>query len=113
MVRSLWTGATGMNAQQFVAQMKPQALKRIRARLVLEAIVKAENIEVSPEEVDAEFTNMAEQYKMEKDKVKEMIVGKELENFKLDIAVAKAAELVRDSAVEVEKKEEAKEEDNA
>ena len=104
---------TGMNAQQFVAQMKPQALKRIRARLVLEAIVKAENIEVSPEEVDAEFTNMAEQYKMEKDKVKEMIVGKELEVFKLDLAVAKAAELVRDSAIEVEKKEEAKEEDNA
>ena len=97
---------TGMNAKQFVDQMKPQALQRVQARLVLEAIVKAENIEVTPEEIDKEFTNLAGQYKMEKDKIREMIVGKELENFKMDIAVGKAADLVRESAVEVEKKEE-------
>ena len=97
---------TGMNAKQFVDQMKPQAEKRIQARLVLEAIVKAENIEITPEEIDTEFTTLAEQYKMEKEKVKELIVGKELENFKMDFAVGKAAELVRNAAVEVEKKEE-------
>ncbi|MBR4344450.1 MAG: trigger factor [Lachnospiraceae bacterium] len=103
---------TGMNPQQFVAQMKPQALKRIQARLVLEAIVKEENIEVTPEEIDKEFTTLAEQYKMEKDKVREMIVGKELENFKMDIAVGKAADLVREQAVETEKKEEESKEGN-
>ena len=104
---------TGMDGKTFVNQMKPQALKRIQSRLVLEAVVKAENIEITPEEVDMEFTTLSEQYKMEKDKVREMVVGKELEVLKMDLAVAKAAELVRDSAVEVEKKEEAKEEDNA
>ncbi len=99
---------TGMDAKMFVNQMKPQATKRIQSRLVLEAVVKAENIEITPEEVDMEFTTLAEQYKMEKDKIKEMIVGKELDNFKMDIAVGKAATLVRENAVEVEKKEEAK-----
>ncbi len=97
---------TGMDAKMFVNQMKPQATKRIQSRLVLEAVVKAENIEITPEEVDMEFTTLAEQYKMEKDKIKEMIVGKELDNFKMDIAVGKAATLVRENAVEVEKKEE-------
>ena len=85
---------TGMDAKMFINQMKPQALKRIQSRLVLEAVVKAENIEITPEEVDMEFTTLSEQYKMEKDKIKEMIVGKELDNFKMDIAVGKAATLV-------------------
>ena len=99
---------TGMDAKMFINQMKPQATKRIQSRLVLEAVVKAENIEITPEEVDMEFTTLSEQYKMEKDKIKEMIVGKELDNFKMDIAVGKAATLVRENAVQVEKKEEAK-----
>ena len=99
---------TGMDGKTFVNQMKPQALKRIQSRLVLEAVVKAENIEITPEEVDMEFTTLSEQYKMEKDKIKEMIVGKELDNFKMDIAVGKAATLVREAAVQVEKKEETK-----
>ena len=91
---------SGMTAQQFVDQTKPQALKRVQARLVLEAIVDAEKIETSDEEVDQEFTTMAEQYKMEKDKIKELIVGKELENMKRNIAVGKAADLIREAAVE-------------
>ena len=97
---------TGMDGKTFVNQMKPQALKRIQSRLVLEAVVKAENIEITPEEVDMEFTTLSEQYKMEKDKIKEMIVGKELDNFKMDIAVGKAATLVREAAVQIEKKDE-------
>ena len=100
----------GMTPQKFIEQYKPNAEKRIQARLVLEAIVKAENIEVTPEETDTEMAVLAERYKMEKSKLKEMIVGKELENFNMDLAVGKAAELVRDSAVEVEKKEEKAEE---
>ena len=91
---------SGMTAQQFVDQSKPQALKRVQARLVLEAIVDAEKIETSDEEVDQEFTTMAEQYKMEKDKIRELIVGKELENMKRNIAVGKAADLIREAAVE-------------
>lgn len=91
---------SGMTAQQFVDQTKPQALKRVQARLVLEAIVEAEKIEISDEEIDQEFTTMAEQYKMEKDKIKELIVGKELENMKRNIAVGKAADLIREAAVE-------------
>jgi len=91
---------SGMTAQQFVDQTKPQALKRVQARVVLEAIVEAEKIEISDEEVDQEFTTMAEQYKMEKDKIKELIVGKELENMKRNIAVGKAADLIREAAVE-------------
>jgi len=91
---------SGMTAQQFVDQTKPQALKRVQARLVLEAIVDAEKIETSDEEVDQEFTTMAEQYKMEKDKIRELIVGKELENMKRNIAVGKAADLIREAAVE-------------
>ena len=91
---------SGMTAQQFVDQTKPQALKRVQARVVLEAIVEAEKIEISDEEIDQEFTTMAEQYKMEKDKIKELIVGKELENMKRNIAVGKAADLIREAAVE-------------
>ena len=91
---------SGMTAQQFVDQSKPQALKRVQARLVLEAIVDAEKIETSAEEVDQEFSAMAEQYKMEKDKIKELIVGKELENMKRNIAVGKAADLIREAAIE-------------
>ena len=91
---------SGMTAQQFVDQTKPQALKRVQARLVLEAIVDAEKIETSDEEVDQEFTTMAEQYKMEKDKIRELIVGKELENMKRNIAVGMAADLIREAAVE-------------
>ncbi|MCR4991671.1 MAG: trigger factor [Lachnospiraceae bacterium] len=91
---------SGMTAQQFVDQTKPQALKRVQARLVLEAIVDAEKIETSDEEVDQEFTTMAEQYKMEKDKIRELIVGKELENMKRNIAVGKAADLIREAAIE-------------
>ncbi len=101
---------TGNTVEQMLAQVKPQAIERIKSRLVLEAVVKAESIEATPEEIDAEFSATAEQYKMEKSKIQEMIVGKELENFKLDIAVGKAAEFIRDAAVEVEKKEEAAEE---
>ena len=91
---------SGMTTQQFVDQSKPQALKRVQARLVLEAIVDAEKIETSAEEVDQEFSAMAEQYKMEKDKIKELIVGKELENMKRNIAVGKAADLIREAAIE-------------
>lgn len=91
---------SGMTVEQFIEQSKPQAEKRIKYRLVLEAIVKAENIVVTDEDVEAEFDRMAEQYKMEKDKLKEIIAGRELDNIKMDLAVGKAVDCIRDAAVE-------------
>ncbi len=91
---------TGMNANSFMENLKPQALKRIQCRLVLEAVVKAENIAVSEEELDKEFDTMAQTYRMEKDKLIELIGEKEKEQIKMDVAVQKAVDLVRDAAKE-------------
>ena len=91
---------TGMNANSFMENLKPQALKRIQCRLVLEAVVKAENIEVSEEELDKEFDTMAQNYRMEKDKLIELVGEKEKEQIKMDIAVQKAVDFVRDAAKE-------------
>ncbi|MBR6536717.1 MAG: trigger factor [Lachnospiraceae bacterium] len=91
---------TGMNANSFMENLKPQALKRIQCRLVLEAVVKAENIEVSEEELDKEFDTMAQNYRMEKEKLVELVGEKEKEQIKMDIAVQKAVDFVRDAAKE-------------
>lgn len=91
---------TGMNANSFMENLKPQALKRIQCRLVLEAIVKAENIAVSEEELDKEFETMAQNYRMEKEKLIELVGEKEKEQVKMDIAVQKAVDFVRDAAKE-------------
>ncbi|MBQ8314691.1 MAG: trigger factor, partial [Lachnospiraceae bacterium] len=91
---------TGMTANSFMENLKPQALKRIQCRLVLEAVVKAENIEVSEEELDKEFDTMAQNYRMEKDKLIELVGEKEKEQIKMDIAVQKAVDFVRDAAKE-------------
>ena len=91
---------TGMNANSFMENLKPQALKRIQCRLVLEAVVKAENIAVSEEELDKEFETMAQNYRMEKDKLVELVGEKEKEQIKMDIAVQKAVDFVRDAAKE-------------
>ena len=91
---------TGMDANKFMENLKPQAEKRIQSRLVLEAIVKAENITVSDEEVEKEFESMATAYQMEVEKVKELIGEAEREQLVMDLAVQKAVDLVRDAAVE-------------
>ena len=64
---------TGMTAEKMLEEMRPQAEKSIKTRLVLEAIVKAENIEVSDERVEEELTKMAEAYQMEVEKLKEFM----------------------------------------
>jgi len=85
---------TGMDARKFMDSLKPQALKRIQSRLVLEAISKAENIEVSEEETEKELADMAAMYQMEADKLNELIGEKEKEQIKADIAVQKAVDFV-------------------
>lgn len=91
---------TGLTAEALIEQMKPQAVKRIQSRLVLEAIAKAEAIEVTDEDINKEIDNMAAQYQMEADKLKEFMGDAEKEQRKMDIAVTKAVELVVNEAVE-------------
>ena len=91
---------TGGNVQALVEQSKPQALKRIQSRLVLEAVAAAENLTASDEELDAELGRMAEQYKMEVEKLKEMFTEEDLKSVREDLAIQKAVELVTDAAVE-------------
>ncbi len=95
---------TGMNIQKLLEEMKPQALERINTRLVLEAIVKAENIVISDEELEKEIADMAASYKMEVDKLKELISDKEKEQITLDMAVQRAVDVVYEAAVDVEAK---------
>ncbi|MBQ3912641.1 MAG: trigger factor [Lachnospiraceae bacterium] len=91
---------TGLTAEKLLEQMEPQALKRIQSRLVLEAVAKAENIEVSDEDIENEYKKMAEQYQMELDKVKELIGENEKKQIAMDLKVEKAVELIASSAVE-------------
>lgn len=91
---------TGMTPDVMKEQIKPQALKRIQSRLVLEAVVAAEGIAVSDEQFDEEIKKMAETYQMEEDKLKELMGEREKESITLDIAVQKAVELVVEEAKE-------------
>lgn len=91
---------TGLTPQKMLDELKPQALKRIQSRLVLEAVAAAENIEVSDEEYDKEIDKMAEAYNMEKDKLTGLVSDNEKEQIRMDIAVQKAVDLVVASAVE-------------
>ena len=85
---------TGMTLETLKEQMKPQALKRIQTRLVLEAVVKAENIAVSDEAVEKEIATMAESYKMEADQVKEYLGESGIEQMKEDLAVQEAVDFL-------------------
>ena len=91
---------TGLTPQKMIEELKPQALKRIQSRLVLEAVVAAENIETTEEELDKEIENMASMYQMEVDKLKEVIGEEEKKQIGLDLAVQKAVEIVTEAAVE-------------
>ncbi len=93
---------SGLDNKKFGEQIRPQALKRIQSRLVLEEIVKAENIEVSEEEIKKEIEKMATAYRMTVDKVEEMLNDEYKEGMKLDIAVQKAIDLIVAASVEIE-----------
>ena len=92
---------TGMTLDTALEQMKPNAVKRIQSRLVLEAVVKAENIEVSEEDVKAEIAKMAETYKMDADKLAEIMSEEEKKQIQMDMSIEKAVELVTEAAKEV------------
>ena len=92
---------TGLTAEKMMEDMKPQALKRIQTRLVLEKVAEVENIQPTEEEVNEEISKMAEAYKMEADKLKELLGERELEQMKKDMAVQKAVTVIADAAKEV------------
>ena len=85
---------TGMTIETLREQMKPQALKRIQTRLVLEAVAKAENIAVSDEAVEKEIATMAESYKMEVSQIKEYLGESGIVQMKEDLAVQEAVDFL-------------------
>ena len=85
---------TGMTADQLKEQMRPQAERRIRTRLVLEAIVAKENITADDEAVDSEIAKMAAAYKLEADKVREMMGESGIARMKEDLAVQEAVDFL-------------------
>lgn len=92
---------TGQSADKMMEDMKPQALKRIQTRLVLEKIAEVENIQPTDDEVNEEISKMAEMYKMEADKLKDLIGEAEMTQMKKDMAVQKAVTVVAEAAKEV------------
>ena len=90
----LYMKYTGMTADQMKDQMRPEAVKRIQTRLVLEAVVKAENIQASEVKVDEEIAKMAEAYKMEADKLKSYMTDSDKDQMKQDLAVQAAVDLL-------------------
>ncbi len=91
---------TGSSYEMLIEQVRPQAEKRIKSRLVLESVVAKENIEASEEDYTKEIEKMAEMYQMEADKVREMVSESGKKNIMEDIAVQKAIEFVVANAVE-------------
>ena len=92
----LYMQYTGQNIDTVKKAYEEQAVKQVKLRLALEKIAQLENIEVSDDEVNEELTKMSEQYGVEAEQIKQIVA---LEDLRRDVAVGKAAELVKDSAV--------------
>ncbi len=86
---------TGVTMDQFRANFTEVAKRQVDLRLALEKIAELENITVSDEDVEKEYADMAEQYKMEADKIKAAVPADAIKN---DLKIEKALDLVRDSA---------------
>ena len=105
---------TGQTKEAMIEQIKPQAEKKIKSRLCMEAVAEAEKLVATEEDYEAEITKMADAYKMEVAKVKEMLGEKEKKQIMGDIAIQKAVEFVAENAkVKKATKKAAKEEKDA
>ena len=100
----------GQSVDQFRASFMPQAEKQVKIRLALEAVAAAENIEASEDELNAEVKRIADQYKMEEDKVRELI---NVDEVKHDLAINKAIDFIKNHANVVEKAAEAEKTEDA
>ena len=97
---------TGTTMEDLRKQMRGQAEATIKTRLVLEAVVKAENIETTDEQVDEEISKMAENYKMDKEQIRNMLDEEQIKTMKLDLACQKAVDfLVSEAELTAPKKE--------
>ncbi|MBQ1848988.1 MAG: trigger factor, partial [Lachnospiraceae bacterium] len=92
---------TGLDTDTLMEQLKPQAEARIKGRLVLEAVAKAENITASEEDFEAEIKTMAEAYGIEADKAKELLGEKGKKSVLEDVCIKKAQEFLVENAKEV------------
>lgn len=90
----------GMEIDKFIESIYPEAEKRIKNGLVLDAIAKAEDFTVTDEEVEEEIKNMASMYNMKEDELKDMMTDNERNQIKEDLAVQKAVKLIAAEAVE-------------
>ena len=91
----------GTTKEEFLERVKPDAISRIKTSLVLDAVAAAENIVASDDDVDAEIQDMASQYQMKPEELKDMIGAPEMENIKKDIASRKALEFLGENCKEV------------
>ncbi len=91
---------TGTTREQFMEQVKPQVMRRIQSRLILEAVAAAENITASDEEIQEELKKMGEAYQMEPEKVEQRLGKDGRKQVSEDICVRKAADFVVENAVE-------------
>ena len=94
---------TGQNLDQLRENFRPRAERSVKVRLALEAVVQAEGIKATEEEIEAEYNRMATVYSMEVDKVKAAVASEDLA---ADLDVQNALKLVKDNAVVTEKTEE-------
>ena len=90
----------GMEMDKFIETLYPEAEKRIKNGLVLDAVAKAENFEITEEEIEAEIQNMASMYRIDVEQFKGMITDVEKDQIKADLAVQKAVKLIAAEAVE-------------
>jgi trigger factor len=102
---------TGTNQEKLMEQVRPEALTRIQSSLVLEQIVKEENIEVADADIDAEIEKMASGYGMEADKLKEYMGEAGKESVKRDLAISKAVDLIMENTKERAKSKSKKDKD--
>lgn len=100
---------TGMTMDKMRETMKEEAIKRSKLRLVLEEICKVENIQAGDDEVEEHLKTMAESYKMELDKLKEMMKEDNFDSIREEIKIEKTVNMLSDSATVVEPKEETEE----
>ena len=89
---------TGMTPEKLMEQMRPEAEKRIKTRLVLEKVVEAENVQVSDEKLDEQINEIAASYKLEGAKLKEMMGEREKEQIREDLKVQAAIDLLVEQA---------------
>ncbi len=95
---------TKQTREDMRSQMRPDAITRIKSSLVVEAVAEAEDVQVSEDEIQEEMKKMAEAYQMEVDKFKDMVGDRELDAIRHDLKNRKAVEILKNNAVEVEKK---------